>query len=263
VVTQEQYIALKQVSEATGFENRKQVSVANGWVKPEKDGELNFAGARFVVGEIPGIHTEVEKADLEGNLKWIADAREQSDFVAYSMHWHEGGDTPDQPAMFHQGYAKACIDAGVDAFIGHGPHILRGIEIYKRRPIFYSLGNFVFQNETVRKLPADVYEKTDLDHFATPANYYDKRSDKGKKGFPVKSAYWESVMPWCRYKGGDLVELKLYPITLGHGKPRTVRGRPQLAQGELAEKIIQDMIGLSRPFGTDIELVDGIGIVRL
>jgi hypothetical protein len=35
------------------------------------------------------------------------------------------------------------IDAGADAVIGHGPHVLRGIEFYRERPIAYSLGNFV------------------------------------------------------------------------------------------------------------------------
>jgi capsule synthesis protein PGA_cap len=39
-------------------------------------------------------------------------------------------------------FARAVIDAGADAVVGHGPHVLRGIEFYKGRPIFYSLGNF-------------------------------------------------------------------------------------------------------------------------
>ena len=44
--------------------------------------------------------------------------------------------------------AHWAIDQGADLFAGHGPHFLRGIEIYKNRPIFYSLGNFIFQNGT-------------------------------------------------------------------------------------------------------------------
>jgi hypothetical protein len=40
-------------------------------------------------------------------------------------------------------WARAVIDAGADAVVGHGPHVLRGIEFYRRRPIAYSLGNFV------------------------------------------------------------------------------------------------------------------------
>jgi hypothetical protein len=40
-------------------------------------------------------------------------------------------------------WARAVIDAGADAVVGHGPHVLRGVEFYRERPIFYSLGNFM------------------------------------------------------------------------------------------------------------------------
>jgi hypothetical protein len=40
-------------------------------------------------------------------------------------------------------WARVVIDAGADAVVGHGPHVLRGVEFYRGRPIFYSLGNFV------------------------------------------------------------------------------------------------------------------------
>jgi poly-gamma-glutamate synthesis protein (capsule biosynthesis protein) len=263
VVDAESLEKLREISKATGFETRKAAGIASGYLKPDKENELNFAQARFVLGDSPGIYTEVEKNDLEENLKWISDARRQSDFVTYSMHWHESGESVMEPAMYHQDYARACVDAGVDALLGHGPHVMRGIEIYKKRPIFYSLGNFVFQNETVYKFPADSYERVGLGHDATPADYYDKRSDHGKKSFPASAKYWESFVPWCRYEGGELVELKLYPVSLGFGKPRTVIGRPVLAKGEMAEKIIAQVAELSKPFGTEIEFKDDIGIVKL
>ena len=38
------------------------------------------------------------------------------------------------------------IHAGADLVVGHGPDILRGIEVHRSRPILYSLGNFIFQN---------------------------------------------------------------------------------------------------------------------
>jgi hypothetical protein len=40
-------------------------------------------------------------------------------------------------------WARRVIDAGADAVVGHGPHVLRGVEFYRGRPVFYSLGNFV------------------------------------------------------------------------------------------------------------------------
>ncbi|HXG23747.1 MAG TPA: CapA family protein, partial [Chthonomonadales bacterium] len=43
-----------------------------------------------------------------------------------------------------QQIARAAIDAGADMVIGHHPHVVQDTEIYKGKPIFYSLGNFVF-----------------------------------------------------------------------------------------------------------------------
>lgn len=40
-------------------------------------------------------------------------------------------------------WAREMIDAGADAVVGHGPHVLRGIEFYRDKPIVYSLGNFL------------------------------------------------------------------------------------------------------------------------
>jgi len=263
VVDEPSLTKLAEVSEVLGLTEMIREFRAAGWMPPEKPGELNIGGLRFVVGEKPGIYTQVNQADLEGNLKWIRDAARQSDFVVFSLHAHEGAMDRRHPATFHGPFARACIDAGVDAFIGHGPHFVRGVEIYRQRPIFYSLGNFVFQNETVRKLPADVYEKTGLDDTATPADYYDKRSDNDRRGFPADPKYWESFLPWCRFENGALAECRLYPVTLGFGKRRTVRGRPMLAAGEDGERIIAKVAELSRPLGTEISYADGVGIVRL
>jgi poly-gamma-glutamate synthesis protein (capsule biosynthesis protein) len=58
--------------------------------------------------------------------------------------FHKGiGHTPAVLAMYERPLAKAAIDAGADIVVGHHAHILRGIEIYKRRPIYHGLGNFV------------------------------------------------------------------------------------------------------------------------
>ena len=55
-----------------------------------------------------------------------------------------------RPADFCRDFAKLCINAGASAYIGHGPHIWRGIEIYKDKPVFYSLGDFIFQNDFMK-----------------------------------------------------------------------------------------------------------------
>jgi poly-gamma-glutamate capsule biosynthesis protein CapA/YwtB (metallophosphatase superfamily) len=52
-----------------------------------------------------------------------------------------------------QFWAHAVIDAGADVVVGHGPHVDRGIEIYAGKPIVYSLGNFIMQNDQVELMP--------------------------------------------------------------------------------------------------------------
>ena len=72
--------------------------------------------------------------------------------------------------MFLETFSRRCVDAGADAVIGHGPHELRGIEIYHGAPIFYSLGNFLFETETVEKQPYDAYinkKNYNLNHYQT------------------------------------------------------------------------------------------------
>ncbi|MFP4457643.1 MAG: CapA family protein [Clostridia bacterium] len=235
-----------------------------GWGPKDDVNTCHIGDNKYVLGKKPGIHTKINESDRAGNLKWISDAKRQSDFVVYSMHSHEGNPTDSyQPADFHIPFAHECIDAGANVFVGHGAHYIRGIEIYNGRPIFYGLGNFVFQNETVRKLPHDVYEKTSLDFEDTPANYYDKRSDSDSKGFPADKKFWQSFMPKCYFENGQLVKMVIYPITLGYGKKRTVRGRPMLANDSEAVEILEKLKELSKQLGTNIEIKENVGYITL
>jgi poly-gamma-glutamate synthesis protein (capsule biosynthesis protein) len=155
------------------------------------------------------------------------------------------------------------IDSGADVVVGHGPHVLRAIEIYKEKPIFYSLGDFIFQNETLLRLPQENYEPYGLGPDAHVADFNDARYDHDRRGFPANPEIWESVIATAKFKNGELHAVELYPITLGYGKPRTVRGRPMFADADLAKKIIIDLQRLSKSFGTEIVFKDGMGIVQL
>ena len=59
-----------------------------------------------------------------------------------NAHW--GEEYSAQFNRLQQELAHGFIDAGADAVIGHHPHVAQGMEVYKNKPIFYSLGNFVF-----------------------------------------------------------------------------------------------------------------------
>lgn len=227
---------------------------------------LVFLGATFVAGEPAGVRTAPHPGDLAEIIAAVQDARRQADWVLVTSHSHEGAASREVPAEFLVTFARAVIDAGADLFVGHGPHVLRGVEIYKGKPVFYSLANFIFQNETVRFLPADFYDQYDLPPGATPADAQDARIQRSRTGgFPGDPAYWESVIAEPRFVDGALQEVRLYPITLGYGKPRPQRGRPLLASPADGRRIIERLANLSAPFGTEVRYLpaENVGVITV
>jgi poly-gamma-glutamate synthesis protein (capsule biosynthesis protein) len=190
-----------------------------------------------------------------------------------SVHCHEFGGTSlltassraalEEPADFIVAFAHQAIERGADVVVGHGPHFPLGIEIYKERPIFYSVGNLIFQNETVGFFPADAYERFDLDLRATPSDFLDARTNGGKKGHPSDPAYWENMFAVCEFSQRKLKEIRIHPIDQGFGRPRPQRGRPVLAQGEVAERVLERVTRLSKRYGTHLVKRNGIGIIEL
>jgi poly-gamma-glutamate capsule biosynthesis protein CapA/YwtB (metallophosphatase superfamily) len=197
--------------------------------------------------------------DRERILHEIRNASLLSDFVIASSHTH-GGNKNIKPPSWQPEFARACIDAGATTYVSHGPHRLRGIEIYKGKPIFYSLGDFIFQNETIDPMPAESYERYDLPPGALAGEFYDTRFKGGTVGFPTESIWYESVIAVPTFSHGELTELKLYPIELNQKAPRSQRGTPRMVYGETAERIIKDLAEISEPFGTKIKFKRGIGI---
>jgi len=229
---------------------------------------LNVFGTRVHPGETLGTDTEPDPRDVEEIAAVVRNAAVLADYVIVTIHAHQGGDGGrSTPGEFLVTFARAMIDAGADVFVGHGPHVLRGIELYRGKPILYSLGDFVFQNETLLRLPYDNYAPYDLgeDNLAWVADFNARRYDNDTRGFPADREIWESVVAVPTFEGERLVSLELHPITLGFGEAPSVRGRPLLADRELGRKIIQDLIDRSRPFGTAIEWDEGkgIGVVRM
>ena len=257
--------AMRRVSRELGFEARNAAQRRfrpKGAVMEDNDTQINFLGRKFLRGEEFSTSTTPNRRDMEENLKWIEDARRMADWVFVSFHCHENGQSMDDPPEFLQTFARACIDAGADGFLGHGPHVTRGIEIHRGRPIFYSLGNFIFQNDTVRWQPALNYESVALGPDATPADFYDRRSENDTRGFPGDSVYWQSVVAECRFEDRKLDQITLHPIDMGHGKPRSQRGRPVIAKGPVMRVALDRTRRLSKRFGTEVEIKNGVGVIR-
>jgi poly-gamma-glutamate capsule biosynthesis protein CapA/YwtB (metallophosphatase superfamily) len=238
----------------------------------QEEGSYMFLSNKFVPGDSAGLQTKTNKADMEGNLESVRDAARQANWVIFSHHSHEGWPGDDErPAGFMEEFARAAIDAGCHCFIGHGHHAMRGIEIRDGKPIFYSLGNFIFQNETLEKMPADFYERYKMDPYrGTVSMAFDERQKAGPRpGYPVSpwftddEKYWITVTPRMVFEGDELKELTLHPIELGQCNPRSQRGRPMLADSTLGKKILGIIRKLSEPYGTKIKVRDNVGVVQL
>ena len=232
--------------------------------RPPVQGDgLTFFGRRFITGPRSEIRTEPNQDDLDGIAAVVRNASRLADYTLVTIHAHEGAQNRSVPAPFLVTFAHAMIDAGADVFAGHGPHVLRGIEMYKGKPILYSLGDFIFQNETVLRLPGENYEPYDLGPSAGVADFNDSRYKKDTAGFPPDREIWEAVVAMPTWQGGRLTQLALHPIWLGFGRPRTERGRPMLADAETGKKILNDLVQRSAPFNTRITVRDGVGYVDI
>ncbi len=74
-------------------------------------------------------------------LKLVQQTKSQVDYLIVSAHW--GGNWGYGPPPEHQVFARALIDLGADIIFGHSAHVFRGVDIYRRRPIIYSAGDFI------------------------------------------------------------------------------------------------------------------------
>lgn len=75
-------------------------------------------------------------------LKLIAELKSKCDILVVSVHWGKEGTL--EARVEETETARKMVDAGADIIMGHHPHVVQGIEMYKGKPIFYSLGNFIF-----------------------------------------------------------------------------------------------------------------------
>jgi poly-gamma-glutamate synthesis protein (capsule biosynthesis protein) len=272
-VKQEVFEALHQANRELGYEEHEDAAARFGFSgQPEardKNTTVRFMDSEFRLAEAFKVKTSVNQEDLAGIANWIRGATRQADWLVYGLHCHESGAIGEyhggsrtSPPDFLIEFAHWTIDQGCDLFAGHGPHYLRGIEIYEGKPIFYSLGNFIFQNESVAWVPYEGYRRFGLGSDQTPGDFFEARTDADKRGFPADPVFWRSVVGVCHYEAKALKEVRLYPIDLGFGRPIPQRGRPVLAQGDVAQAILAWLQTASAPFGTEITIEGDVGVIR-
>ena len=225
---------------------------------PAADGAIHWLGNTFVPGTGPDIISQVAEEDHERVVEAVRVARRNARVVLVGVHSHEAFRNVDTPDKFLQPLAHACIDAGADAVFGAGPHVTWGIELYKERPIFYSLGDFFFQYETVRGYAADSYQAYGLDP-QTP----DPTRATDVVYVPDDETWWETFIPLITFGDDGAQQIVLHPVSSDRNAPRHARGTPVRATGAVARRIIERVAKLSQRFGTTVAFRGGVGHVRL
>lgn len=229
--------------------------------------DLELFGVRY--RSSPAIKDQVafsydpDSTDVRENLAAIRLGKANADSLIATLHSHEPENWSEAPADFVPGLAHAAIDAGADAFIGHGPHRLRGIEIYRGRPVFYSLGNFFFQVSSHAPVPMDLYEQFGKDPGTTTdaefLKWFENRYFGGEDG-PI---WYQSVVAVSTYQEGAVSEIRLYPVELGFTERDASKGIPRPAPPGVAQQILATLARLSRPFGTTIAVEGNVGVIRV
>lgn len=259
-VKQESYEMLKKLADEIDINAQQNLDVKEGFAVEAKD-SFKFGGHEFYPDTENFKETVPSDADVKRITESIKEAKKQSDYVMVSIHSHEmSGEDKEKPAQFLQIFAKACIDAGASVVLGHGPHILRGIELYKGGIIFYSLGNFLFENDTTTHQPSDFYEKYHMSNTSMVGEGMDNRSKGGTIGLSVNPDVWRSVIARWEVEDGTVTELKLYPIHMGMELPRYRKGLPAFAEDD---GLLDHLAELSAEFGTEIRIENHIGVVTL
>ncbi len=132
--------------------------------------------------------------------------------------------------------------------------------MYKGGVIFYSLGNFIFENDTTTHQPADFYEKYGMPPDSQVGAGMDKRSRGGKAGLGVNKDVWNSVIARWTWESGKIKRIYLHPITLDQELSRYRRGLPRLTGDEA---VLAQMQELCREMDTGLTIRDGIGYIDI
>jgi poly-gamma-glutamate capsule biosynthesis protein CapA/YwtB (metallophosphatase superfamily) len=229
------------------------VAMASGLVEPGGSATATRPG-------VNELRVEAGKPNAEDTSRILASIREaktKADLVIVYEHNHVFPEPfqimmleelPDRlrPPDWLKKWTHDEVDAGADIVVMHGAPLLHGVEIYHGRPIFFDLGNFIFQAP-----PIDVL----LDE---PIN-------------------WESVVAYVDFQNKHLRSIQFRPIAMnkiGQGQADTedehtnnlflqTRGLPTPATGEQARYILERLADLSRPFGTTVEIKGETAEIKL
>lgn len=275
VLPDAEYAQLQRIEELLGIaESRREVLRVE--VKPDP-GPDRFAFGSFFEGSLRierGDRAHVRyfsnERDAEAILAGIRDAAARAEYVLFSLHTHEGTDEnwyAERPASFVEDFARRAVEAGADAILCHGAHMLRGVEIHRGRPIFYNLNSLAMEFEAgEQKMTPEMYEAYGHAGDILPSQMHRSRvadASGNKIGFYAEKRFSRSALAVIDFVDGKVVP-RILPIDLDLNRPRVSdRGLPQIAAPEEARAIADDLARLSRFWGTRIAWNEATGLIDI
>lgn len=259
-VTEEHARMLQEIADATKINALRESHRKQGFVAPLPEGTTEFHGAVFQTVEAAqeGRFTIADPRDVKRMQEAIKEALYTCDAAIVMVHSHEvRSDSDTEPDYFLEEFAHACIDAGACAVVGGGTHQLKGIEFYKDCPVFYCLGNFIFENEYVRLLPADYMEKYGLPSDTSAAVGIATRSAGAKKSLYTIEEIYRTVLPYFEMEDGKCVHVELLPVELGMHRPQYEKNIPYIADEKIALEITEYLNQASQRYQTKWKYEDG------
>lgn len=237
------------------FETLKQAVVDLNAGPPAGERSLELFGAPIAVGDRTAITFRIDTGDEQEVTEHIRAARAAAEVVLVSIHSHEPDNATDAPAEFVREFARRAIDAGANLVLGHGPHRVRGVEVYGGGAILYSLGNFVYQ--PIQDFRAADDFDAGLDLYSAAVGALPSRP-AGRVEMPVDSAWHDGLVALASFEDGRLSRLRVQPITLTWDTPERA-GLPRPGSGAQLDHLEK----LSRAWGTTIRRESGVGEVVL
>ena len=212
------------------------VGTEASWAGPRKAGGAyvhvltHYQLDHATPGGTPNVFTGAEAETLERMKADIACARAESDFVSVSLH--KG--TVHTPALvmpYERQIARAAVDAGADLVVSHHAHIPRGIEIYKNRPIYHGLGNFVTVTHALSPRGA-----TDNDWAMRRLKLFGFVADPETPEYPFHPESRNSLLAKCVIDASGNVQARLLPVHING------RSQPQIVARDAGGQAVVDYI---------------------
>jgi poly-gamma-glutamate synthesis protein (capsule biosynthesis protein) len=202
-------------------------------------------GPRFHVGKRFGIERarRLLELDRDANLRAVSEAARNADIVVVSIHAHGQGSWLTE-------FAEDAIEQGADIVFVQGPHEVRPIGFHRGKPIFYSLGDFLYETAYIERFPAEAYERLELGDDASPGDLM-REQRRRRVPLEVRRRMFEGLVATVSFVDDRVSRIGLIPIDLQFDAAEE-RGRPRIAAPELGRRIVEEVATRSRPHGVGI-----------